>query len=221
MQGEAVHPRELSAEEGEFLVRLARRAVEEYARSRRVVEPPDNTPGRLMRRGMSFVTLYRLGPSGRELRGCIGFLQPLYPLAVSVIRSAISAASEDPRFPPVAPEELDSIVVEVSILSEPAPVKDPFREVVIGRHGLYMVRGFYSGTLLPEVPVEYCWDLETFLAETCVKAGLPPDAWRDPGTRILAYEGRVFYEEEPRGRVREKDLVEEYQRRCSWLLRGS
>jgi len=215
---EVVEPRELSSEEGEFLVGLARRAVESYVRSRKVVEPPANTPPKLMRKGMSFVTLYSIATGKRELRGCIGFLQPVYPLAVSVIRSAISAATEDPRFPPLEPAELSQVIVEVSVLSVPRPVRDPFKEVVIGKHGLYVIKGFHSGTLLPEVPVEYCWDLETFLAETCIKAGLPPDAWRDSGTKIMAYEGRVFYEDTPGGSVKEKDLSEEYRRRCSWLM---
>ncbi len=211
---EAIQPEELDFSDGEFLVRLARRAIEEYVSRRVKIEPPPETPSKLMKPGMAFVTIETLVGGSRELRGCIGFLKPVYPLAQCVINAAIAAATEDPRFPPMTPAELGSVVIEVSILSTPKRVSKPREEVVVGKHGIIVSRGWFSGTLLPQVPVEYCWDVETFLAEGCVKAGMYPDCWLDPSTVIEVYTARVFQEVEPRGRVVERNLVEEYRERC-------
>ncbi len=214
MGEEVLNPEELSFEEGVFLVRLARRAIEEYVKNRRKVAPPPETPGRLMRKGMAFVTIETLVGGGRELRGCIGFLKPIYPLAETVINAAIAAATEDPRFPPLSMEELGSIVIEFSVLSPPRRVSNPRQEVVVGEHGIIVSRGWFSGTLLPQVPIEYCWDVETFLAEGCIKAGLYPDCWLDPSTTIEVYTARVFQELSPGGEVVERNLVKEYEERC-------
>lgn len=209
-------PSELTLQDGATLVRLARRAIEEFARAGKVVELPHDIDPKLMRPGMAFVTIERVSREGvKELRGCIGFLQPTAPLAEVVVRAAVAAASEDPRFPPLRASELDSVVVEVSVLSPPTPVKDRKRDVAIGKHGIIIVRGWHSGTLLPQVPVEYCWDSETFLAEGCLKAGLDPDCWLDPQTKIFVYEGAIFYEERPRGVVKQRNLEEEYRTQCS------
>ncbi len=216
-----VEPSNLSLEEGAYLVRLARRAIEEYVRTKRRIPVPEDAPEKLRARGMAFVTIERLTTGGKELRGCIGFLQPVSSLVKVVIDAAIAAAVEDPRFPPLDPSELDSIVVEVSVLSPPRTVRDPLKEIIIGRHGIIITRGWNSGTLLPQVPVDYCWDTETFLAEGCLKAGLEADCWLDPRTKIAVYEAVVFYEKEPRGEIASRTLEEDYRRRCTWLFSRS
>jgi uncharacterized protein (TIGR00296 family) len=216
-----LHPSELTLEEGFYLVRLARRAVEEYLKNRTRIAPRDVPSDKLLRPGMTFTTLEALdSKTGKTtLRGCIGFLAPIRSLAEVLIDSAIEAATGDPRFPPVELWELDRIIVEVTVLSEPVILRVESREemprsITIGRHGLVVEKGLFRGTLLPVVPVEYCWDEETFLAETCLKAGLKPDCWLDPSTRIYYYEGRVFREKTPRGEVYERDMNAEYRERC-------
>lgn len=197
---------------GEFLVRLARRAVEEYVRHKRVIEPPEDTPPELWEKMGVFVTLNRHNvPPQMALRGCIGFPLPIYPLVEATIKAAIYAAVDDPRFPPVQPEELDELTVEVSVLTPPEPVEGPPEErpkkIKVGRDGLLIEKGIYSGLLLPQVPVEWGWDEEEFLAQTCWKAGLPPDCWLDPDTKVYRFTAEIFEEEYPRGPVRRKPLV--------------
>ncbi len=203
----------LTLEDGKYLVRLARRAIETYlARGLKVT--PDDAPSKLMEKGAAFVTL--LTHPKRELGGCIGYVEPMKPLAETVIEVAIAAATSDPRFYPVSLEEMDSIVVEVSVLGDhkafPAP--QALKHIRIGETGIIIKRGPFSGVLLPEVPVEYCWDEETFLAETCVKAGLPPDCWLSEDTVAILYRGRTWTETKPRGEVVERDLKREYVERC-------
>ena len=151
----------------------------------------------------AFVTLNTY--PGHQLRGCIGYPEPYFPLKDSLIRGA-EGATRDPRFPPLAIDELDNIIVEVSLLSPPQYIKvrDPRQlpeNIRVGRHGLIVEKGHFKGLLLPQVPVEYDWDTEKFLAQTCLKAGLFPDAWLDPKTRIYSFTGDVFTEESPRGNV--------------------
>jgi uncharacterized protein (TIGR00296 family) len=121
--------------------------------------------------------------------------------------------SHDPRFPPLKEEELDDIVIEVTVLSTPKLIKiknpkDYFKDIVIGRHGLIVEQGFYKGLLLPQVPVEQGWDIEEFLNHTCIKAGLIPDAWFDKQTKVYKFDGQVFTEIKPRGEIKEKKLNE-------------
>ncbi|HDI02322.1 MAG TPA: TIGR00296 family protein [Ignisphaera sp.] len=213
-----VEPHQLSLEEGTYLVKLARKAIEEYVTKKKRLEVPQDAPEKLKSRGMAFVTIDKLSGEGKELRGCIGFLQPISSLLKVVIDAAIAAATEDPRFPPLQPEELSSVLIEVSVLSLPKPVSNPLKDIVIGRHGIIIMKGWHSGTLLPQVPVDYCWDTETFLAEGCLKAGLEPDCWLDQSTKILAYEAIVFYEEKPGGEVKSRRLDEDYRDRCRWML---
>ncbi|AJC70779.1 hypothetical protein X802_00155 [Thermococcus guaymasensis DSM 11113] len=197
---------------GAFLVRLARRAVEEYVRNRRVIDPPEDTPSELWEKMGVFVTLNRYkAPPQTALRGCIGFPLPVYPLVEATIKAAIHAAVEDPRFPPVRPKELDELTVEVSVLTPPEPIEGPPeerpRKIKVGRDGLIVEKGIYSGLLLPQVPIEWGWDEEEFLAQTCWKAGLPPDCWLDPDTKVYRFTAEIFEEEWPRGPVRRKPLV--------------
>ncbi len=212
--------RPYTLQEGEFLVKLARRAIEEFLRTGKKIEPPADTPPRLLQDTYGvFTTLETyLGPDKTELRGCIGFPRGFRDVAHAVIESAIAAATEDPRFEPVKLEELSNIVIEVSILSPLQEIKGSRKEllskVTIGRHGLVVERGVFSGLLLPQVPVEYCWDVIDFLNETCIKAFLPPNCWLDEDTVIYVYEAQVFKEVKPDGPVTERDLVKEYEERC-------
>jgi hypothetical protein len=138
----------------------------------------------------AFVTIEK----GGQLRGCIGSLEADRPVAETVARVAASAALEDPRFPPLRLSELGLIDLEISVLGplEPVDPPDPAR-VVVGRHGLVVERGLRRGLLLPQVAVEWQWDADTFLAQTCVKAGLARDAWRT-GARVFRFVAEVFGE---------------------------
>lgn len=221
--GEVVNPEDLSLEEGAFLVRLARNAVSSYLRNWKIPSRPQETPETLLKRGAAFVTLLKITPTGeRELRGCIGYVKATEPLVDSVIHAAIAAATEDPRFPPVRHHELQHIVFEVSVLSDPKLVplqgRDRVKGFTIGRDGLIIRKGFYSGLLLPEVPVEYCWDEETFLSETCLKAGLRPDCWLDSESELFRFSAVTFREEQPGGQVIKRDLRKEYESKCTHLF---
>ncbi|MET1101923.1 MAG: AmmeMemoRadiSam system protein A [Pyrodictiaceae archaeon] len=211
-----IRPEELSDEEGVFLVRLARRAVEHYFEKGEKLSPPPETPSRLMRAGAAFVTITTYYTyEHRELRGCIGYIYPLKSLAETVIDVALEAAFRDPRFPPMEKEELEKVTFEVSVLSPlerlPENPLERVSRVVPGKHGVLVKKGFYQGLLLPEVPVEYLWDTETFLAETCVKAGLPPHCWLDEDTEVYVYYTSNWREVEPRGPIEKRILAKEYK----------
>lgn len=214
---EVVGPEELSFEEGAYLVRVARKSVEHYLKEGSLMPTPGGVSSNLRKLGAAFVTIESFhGYDRRELRGCIGYVEPVKPLVETVIEVAVEAAFNDPRFPPLSKDELSRVTFEVSVLSgkEPLP-RDPkgrLRAVVVGKHGLVVEKGPFKGLLLPQVPVEYGWDVETFLGEACVKAGLLMDCWVDPSTAIYKYEARVFREVRPGGDVEERDLVEELKR---------
>jgi AmmeMemoRadiSam system protein A len=135
-----------------------------------------------------FVTIKRRG----DLRGCLGTLQCSRGLALEVVRCAADAASEDPRFPPVAPDEIPELSIEVSVLGPLEPI-DPrdASTIVIGRHGLVAEQNSRRGLLLPQVAVEWRWTVEQFLRQTCIKAGLRGDAWQH-GARIYRFDAEVF-----------------------------
>jgi hypothetical protein len=137
-----------------------------------------------------FVTIKRRG----ELRGCLGTLRCSQGLAEEVARCAADSASQDPRFPPVAPGELPELSLEISVLGPLQPVEPVTPEaVVVGRDGLVAEQGYRRGLLLPQVATEWGWTAEQFLRQTCVKAGLPGDAWQH-GARIHRFEAEVFGE---------------------------
>jgi AmmeMemoRadiSam system protein A len=138
----------------------------------------------------AFVSLYVAG----ELRGCIGSFRPLGSLAATVSRMAVAAASEDPRFPAVTAGEIGDLQVSVSALAPPHRLPDPRREVEVGRHGLVVKKGWNRGALLPRVATENGWDAETFLKQTCLKAGLPPSSWKEPDCEVEAFEAEEFGE---------------------------
>jgi len=205
-------------DEGKFLVELARKAVESYLKEERRIEPPDNTPGSLLKDNYGvFTTIEVFNPHGHnELRGCIGFPRGYRNVVTAVINSAIAAATEDPRFPPMGLEELSKVVFEISILSplELIEVRDPrdyVRQIKVGIHGLVVEKGLFTGLLLPQVPVEYLWDEGEFLSQTCMKAWLPPDCWLEKGTKVYRFQAQLFKELEPNGKVIERDLLKEYE----------
>jgi hypothetical protein len=196
-----------SRETGDAAVRLARRTLEELIgapaprdaaeRFRTLALPPALEE----RRGV-FVTLL-LEPAD-ELRGCIGFPRPVYPLRAAIPRAAYAAACEDPRFPLVTPRDLPSIVVEVSLLTVPEPMEARPRrglveQVKVGRDGLIIEAFGASGLLLPQVAPEQGWNARQLLEGTCEKAGLPSDAWMSPEVRVLRFEANIFRESRPRG----------------------
>lgn len=201
----------LTPGEGESLVRLARRAVEEYLKTGRVIEIPKDTPANLMQRCGVFVTINSLEHGREELRGCIGYPFPTTMLVQAVIECAISSATQDPRFCVLSEEELDNVVFEVSVLTPPEEVRvqsprDFPSKIKVGEDGLIVERGFYKGLLLPQVAVEYCWDEEAFLCQCCVKAGLPPDEWLTKTARVHKFQALVFEEKTPRGNIERKKL---------------
>ncbi|MEM3381911.1 MAG: TIGR00296 family protein [Candidatus Bathyarchaeia archaeon] len=201
----------LQLDEGRFLVEVSRRAITEYLKVRKIIQPPPETPSKLFMNSGVFVTL-RNHATG-ELRGCIGFPEPTSRLIEATITSAIEAATGDPRFPPVTLEELDELTIEVSVLTPPqeidaSPEEIPKR-IVIGVDGLIVSRGSKRGLLLPQVAVEWNWDQEEFLANCSMKAGLPPDGWLLKGTKVFKFQAEIFREKGPNGPV---EKVSEEQR---------
>ena len=169
------------------LLRLARAAVAGFLATGAEIEDHTGLARLEEPRGV-FVTLTRKG----ELRGCVGFIAPVMPLGRAVIRAAVYAATEDPRFPRVGPDELSGLRIEISVLTPARPIDGP-KAIVIGTHGLIVEKDGRSGVLLPRVAVDEGWDRTTFLDQVCLKAGLPADAWRR-GAKLSVFEAVVFRE---------------------------
>lgn len=191
-----------SGTEGEWLVKTARRVLEEFFRSGNIAyfEPPFDR----LREPSGVFTTIKTYPD-LKLRGCIGYPEPIKPLYEALSEVTVLAATDDPRFPPMSADELDRVVIEVSALTPPKKLDVPKDElpehIVIGRDGLILRYGPYSGLLLPQVPVEEGWNVEEFLAYVSLKAGLPPDAWKWSDTDIYTFQAEVFTEKEPKGDV--------------------
>ncbi|HDR72924.1 MAG TPA: TIGR00296 family protein [Methanoculleus sp.] len=184
---------ELTENEGELALLLARRALETtiaLAPEEPVILPPVFSENRGV-----FVTLKKNG----ELRGCIGYPYPLYPLGQAIRAAAVAAATEDPRFPPVSPGELGALTIEVTVLTPPEKLScaacDRDRAIEVGRHGIIITGPGCQGLLLPQVAAEYGWDSATFLDHTCMKAGLPPGYWRREETEVMVFEGQIITEQ--------------------------
>lgn len=177
----------LSNEDRFTLLELARRAIVSVVSEKRIPDLPTYT-GALSVPGGAFVTLHRSG----RLRGCVGQVEHPGPLAETVVRAAINAALHDARFPPVAANDLVNLEIEISVLSPLEPITP--EAVIVGLHGLMIVRGESRGLLLPQVAAERQWSAPQFLEETCAKAGLPNDAWKIPAARIYAFTAEVFSE---------------------------
>lgn len=184
----------LDTKEGEYAVRLARQAIERATGGEPETLPP--TPESFREKRGVFVTLTEAG----ELRGCIGIPYPVKPLCDAIQEAAVSAATGDPRFPPVGRGELFRIRVEVTVLTVPEPLSCPPaerpRHLTPGRHGLIVSGPMGAGLLLPQVAEEYGWDAREFLDHTCMKAGMRPGCWEDREVDVSIFEGQIFGEAE-------------------------
>jgi AmmeMemoRadiSam system protein A len=175
-----------STEEKTFLLKLARGAIEHRLLGAPRPAREGETKKCSEKRG-AFVTLKTKG----QLRGCIGHTQALKPLSQTVIDMAEAAAFQDPRFPPLSKQELKDLSIEISALTPFRQIQD-IQEIQVGKHGLFIERGFNAGLLLPQVATEYGWDTLTFVEHTCQKAGLPKDAWKVKKTKIQVFSAEIF-----------------------------
>ncbi len=186
--------------EGKLALKLARQAVELWTREKKKLKPGKLPKIFSEKRGV-FVTIHTWPE--KELRGCIGYPEPFFALKDGIINAAVHAC-QDPRFEPLRPEELNTIIIEVSILTKPKLLharkpEEYVGHISVGKDGLIVRRGPFSGLLLPQVAREHGLDTHEFLIETCLKAGLPPAAWMEPGTKIYTFQTEVFSESEPEG----------------------
>jgi len=180
---------QLTSEERAALLRIARTTIEARIRGDRAPDVEVDSDVLKERRG-AFVTLHLHG----QLRGCIGYVEAYKPLHETVREMAEAAAFSDPRFPPVTEVEVPELEIEISVLSPLREIRDA-EEIEVGVHGILLAQGHRQGLLLPQVATEYGWDRKTFLEHTCVKAGLPRNAWRDREVRIRVFSAEVFGEE--------------------------
>jgi AmmeMemoRadiSam system protein A len=180
----------LSGEERRSLLTLARNTIK--ARLERKSLPAlGRTLGVMGEPRGAFVTVHKKG----KLRGCIGYVEAIKPLDQTVQEMAVAAAFQDPRFPPLAPDEFEDIDIEISVMS-PIRKIDATGDIRVGTHGIIVKRGYSQGLLLPQVATEQGWDRDTFLEHTCYKAGLPGDCWKKPDTEIYIFSAEVFSEKE-------------------------
>ena len=198
--------KEFSDPDGIELVKMARRSVTEFLRNNSKIDDAAIDSKFDFSSGV-FVTLNKQN----SLRGCIGYPLPIKKLSEGLIDAAISAATHDTRFSPVTANELDKITFEVTVLTPPVEIKveqpsEYLTEIKVGRDGLIVEKPHTSGLLLPQVPIEYDWNVEEFLGYTCEKAGLEKNAWKDMTTKISKFEGIIFKEEAPKGKVVREQL---------------
>ena len=177
---------ELTDKEKDTLLDIAKKAIVAKISNEAMSELKVDSENLKSKRG-AFVTLKKNG----NLRGCIGYIKPVKALGETVQEMAVAAAFHDPRFPSLMPDEVRDLTFEVSVLSPLKRIKD-INEIEVGKHGLYIVRGYNSGLLLPQVAAEYKWNRESFLNETCYKAGLPAQAWMDAETEIYTFSADYF-----------------------------
>ena len=192
---------ELSDDDGQVLVKMARNAVTEYLQNNTRINNKEFNSRFNIDSGI-FVTITK----ENSLRGCIGYPLPIKKLSNAVIDSAIAAATEDPRFSPINPTELNNLIFEVTVLTPPIEIKvekyeDYLSVIKVGRDGLIVENKQCSGLLLPQVPKEYGWNIEEFLSHTSEKAGLEKNAWKDHDTKVSRFEGIIFKEESPNGKI--------------------
>ncbi|MCL4546883.1 MAG: TIGR00296 family protein [Candidatus Marsarchaeota archaeon] len=198
---------------GKILVKCARKAIENYIKYN--IKKSSFELEKFKESFGVFVTIENY--PNKELRGCIGFPKAVAPLNNMLIEAAIAAATDDPRFQPLNSKELDKITLEVNILSEPTIVKksknieDTIKNIKIGRDGLLIQYGYYSGLLLPIVAVEEQWDEKTFIENACLKAGLDIEAWKDPKTKLFKFESQIFKEKQPNGEIYEIDITSSHK----------
>ena len=185
-------PFSLTSQEKSELLALARKSAEAAVQTNKPYDPPRSTSETINREYGAFVTI----TEGGKLRGCIGYTSPIKPLYITVRDTAAYAALQDPRFPPVSASELSQLEYEVSVLSLLRRVTG-IEQIKVGRDGLLMKNGDFEGLLLPQVPVEQNWDRQTFLQQTCAKAGMKSDCWKDENTDIFKFTAVVFSEHKP------------------------
>jgi AmmeMemoRadiSam system protein B/AmmeMemoRadiSam system protein A len=176
----------LTEEEKKTLHHIAKTVIENKARGKAVPEFKIESPILEENRG-AFVTIQKKG----QLRGCIGYIEGHGPLHKTVEKMAAEAAFRDPRFPPVKEKELPELDIEISVLTPLRKITD-VREIEVGKHGIYIIKGGWSGLLLPQVATEYGWDRLAFLEHTCQKAGLPPNAWKEKDIEIYIFSADIF-----------------------------
>ena len=182
--------KELIDKEKAALLEIARKAIETWIQTGELyIEPREEKT--LNQRNGCFVTIKTDG----KLRGCIGNFQSELPLFKEVAEMAVSSATKDPRFYPMKEEDLADFQLEISVLSPLHKIED-IDEIEVGKHGIYLEKGFYRGVLLPQVATEHGWDRDTFLKQTCIKAGLPTEAWKAEDTEIYIFSAQVFAEDE-------------------------
>lgn len=176
----------LTAADKQLLLKVARDSIAAQLTGKAATPIKTSAPVMKEPRG-AFVSLHRHG----QLRGCIGYIEAVKPLLQTVREMAPAAAFQDPRFRPLQADELADLEIEISVLT-PMRLIQSTDEIEVGQHGLYIVRGLNRGLLLPQVATQYHWDRQTFLEQTCYKAGLPPDAWKDPNTQIYTFSAEIF-----------------------------
>jgi uncharacterized protein len=179
---------DISPADQEVLFRVARESIMAHLKGGKAALPEAASKVLSQPSGV-FVTLHRHG----RLRGCIGYLAAMKPLLEAVQEMAVAAAFNDPRFPRLREDEVADLDLEISVLSPMSQIKN-IEEIQVGRDGLYIEREPNRGLLLPQVATEYGWDRPTFLKQTCLKAGLPPDAWEDPSARIFIFSANILHE---------------------------
>ncbi len=178
----------LTESEKDTLLKIARASIESHLFGKTSGDPGTGESKSLLKDSGAFVSIHKNG----RLRGCIGTFASPNPLYKTVMDMAVSAASQDPRFPPLDESELQSIKIEISVLSPLKELRDP-SEIVVGKHGIYIIKGQNRGVLLPQVAVEHGFDRERFLDQTCLKAGLPKNSWKR-GVTIFIFEADIFKE---------------------------
>ena len=192
---------DISDLDGKELVIMARTAVTELLKNNSKISDSKFDSKFDFKSGV-FVTLNKKN----SLRGCIGYPIPVKRLSNGLMDAAIAAATEDPRFPPVSPNELDDITFEITVLTPPIEIKvnnpqEYLSIIKVGRDGMIVENSFTTGLLLPQVAKEYDWNVEEFLSHTCEKAGLDKNAWKVSSTKISKFEGIIFKEELPHGDI--------------------
>lgn len=176
----------LKSKEKKILLDIAHKAIAAVVRDEDTTPEPREEKALNTRSGC-FVTIKQ----DDELRGCIGNFQSDLPLFKEVAEMAAASACKDPRFYPLQEDEINNISIDISVLS-PLEKVDAIESIEIGTHGIYLEKGYYRGVLLPQVATEHNWDRETFLKQTCIKAGLPTDSWEADETDIYIFSAEVF-----------------------------
>ena len=183
----------ISDEAGQYLVDIAKKTISQYLETGEKLEIPKDHPEELDEKLGVFVTLNK----NNNLRGCIGYAEPIEPAIVATIEVAIAAAFNDPRFPSLTKDEFESLDFEVTVLTKPeiiyvAHPDQYLDEIEIGRDGLIVQKGYSRGLLLPQVAVENVLDKEGFLEHTCMKAGISADSWMDESCDVYKFQGQIF-----------------------------